>query len=257
MLIFLTNDDGIAAEGLLELAKTLGAQNQVVVCAPERERTAVAHAITLHKPLRIKKVGPNMYATNGTPADCVILGVKAILKKRPDFIVSGINRGANMGRDICYSGTVAAAKEGAFLGIPSMAVSMDSGENILFSEGAKVVLRLLYAFCQTGLPPHSFLNVNIPNLPLTEIKGFLVTRLGKRPYEEEVEERLDPRGERYYWISPPKKRFESPEGTDFDAVSRGYVSITPIAVHEDCSSLRKFVRNLVIGGVHEDYTFSH
>jgi 5'-nucleotidase len=257
MLILVTNDDGVHAEGLTELVRTLQSDHEVVVCAPERERTAVAHAITLHKPLRIKNVGPQVFATNGTPVDSVILGVKAILKRNPEFIISGINRGANMGRDICYSGTVAAAKEGAFLGVPSMAVSMEDGENVLFREGAKVVRQLIQLFSAVALPSTAFLNVNIPNLPASKIKGFLVTKLGSRPHDEEVEERVDPRGNRYYWISSPKKQFEPADESDFHAVSRGYVSITPLLLQDDYVSLRQYVKNLLGGCLYEDYTLRH
>ncbi len=230
MLFLLTNDDGIDSEGLLALRRLLSERHEVCVVAPERERTCVGHAITLHKPLRLKEHGEGLFSTNGTPVDAVYLGMKVLLSRRPDFVVSGINRGPNLGQDVTYSGTVAAAKEGAFLGIPSMAVSLAARKDFLFDDGARIVAEIVEVLAGEKPPRGTFLNINIPNLPREEIKGFSVTRLGKRIYDEKVISRVDPRGEKYYWIGGDGQSCELTEGTDFYAVDRQYVSITPLGL---------------------------
>lgn len=230
LLILLTNDDGVHSEGLTLLMEGLQTQHEVCVVAPERERTCVGHAITLHKPLRIKELGGGVYATNGTPADCVLLGVKAVMRKKPDLIISGINKGPNMGQDINYSGTVAAAKEGAFLGILSMAVSINARSHYRFMDAIRVVGDIIEIVEGNMLPSSSFLNINIPNVSYGKIKGFMVTRLGKRIYNDKVIERTDPRGGKYYWIGGNGELYESLEGTDFYAIERGFVSVTPIGL---------------------------
>ncbi len=236
MLILVSNDDGIHSEGLIALQGMLKQKYDVFVVAPERERTCVAHAITLHKPLRIKKITECMYSTSGTPADCIFLGVKALLPRRPDFIVSGINKGANMGQDVNYSGTVAAAKEGSFLGIPSISVSLAGRNSFLFADAARATEEIIDALASRRLPNSTFLNINIPNLPSAEMKGFRVTRLGKRIYNDKVIERTDPRGGKYYWIGGDGNRFEPQEGTDFVAVESGYVSVTPLCLDSTSES---------------------
>ncbi len=230
MLILLTNDDGIHSEGLLALRKDLVKTCDVCVVAPELERTCVGHAITLHKPLRIRKIRRGVYATNGAPADCIYLGIKAILKRKPDIIISGINRGPNMGQDVHYSGTVAAAKEGAFLGIPSMAVSICARQDFLFKDAALVIHEIIDTIKDKAFVMNSFLNVNIPNMHYKKAKGFMVTRLGKRIYNDEVLERVDPRGGKYYWIGGSSDSYEEIRGTDFYAIEKGYVSITPLGL---------------------------
>ncbi|HVN98087.1 MAG TPA: 5'/3'-nucleotidase SurE [Syntrophorhabdaceae bacterium] len=230
MLILLTNDDGIHSEGLTVLRQDLIKTHDVCVVAPERERTCIGHAITLHKPLRIRELKEGIYATNGAPADCVYLAIKAILKRKPDMIISGINKGPNMGQDVHYSGTVAAAKEGAFLGITSMAVSICAREDFLFKDSALAVHEIIDIVKGKTLFTHSFLNANIPNIPYKETKGFMVTRLGKRIYNDEVLERVDPRGGKYYWIGGTSDAYEEIRGTDFYAVAKGYVSITPLGL---------------------------
>ncbi len=243
MLILLSNDDGISSEGLIALKKELSRADEVWAIAPERERTCVGHAITLHKPLRIKEHGDRLFSTNGTPADAILLGVKGLLPRKPDLVISGINRGPNMGQDVTYSGTVAAAKEAAFMGIPSMAVSLDGRKDFLFEEAARTVRELVEKMHAKTLPEHTFLNVNIPNLLRANVKGFVVTRLGKRIYNGNVVERTDPRGGKYYWIHGDGERFDPIEGTDLLAVSQGYVSITPL--HWDmtrCAAMETFKR---------------
>jgi 5'-nucleotidase len=228
LLILITNDDGVRSEGLTALSERLSKKHDVYVVAPERERTCVGHAITLHKPLRMHEVGNHVYASNGTPADCVLLGVNVVLPRKPDFILSGINQGPNMGQDVNYSGTVAAAKEGAFLDVPSLAVSLCSRTGFHFTDAALYAEEVLDSFKRKALRGKVFLNINIPNLPYDNIKGFMVTRLGKRVYNGTVSERTDPRGGRYYWIGGNGDGFELIEGTDFHAIEKGYVSVTPL-----------------------------
>jgi len=230
MLILLTNDDGIRSEGLMTLRDNLLKRHEVYVVAPERERTCVGHAITLHKPLRIKEIGGNIFSTNGTPADCVFLGVKVLLPGKPDVVIAGINKGPNMGQDVNYSGTVAAAKEGAFLGIPSMAISISARSAFLFDEAKQVIKKIIEIVSTNPFLHDTFLNVNIPNMPYKDMKGFMVTRLGKRIYNDTVIERVDPRGGKYYWIGGNGENYELIDGTDFYAIEKGYVSITPLGL---------------------------
>jgi 5'-nucleotidase len=230
LLILLTNDDGIHSEGLIALRERLSKKHDVYVVAPERERTCVGHAITLHKPLRMQEAGDRMYSSNGTPADCILLGVNVVLPEKPDFVISGINKGPNMGQDVNYSGTVAAAKEGAFLGISSLAVSVCARTGFHFPDAAEYTEDILDSLKNNAFQGNVFLNINIPNVPHDNIKGFMVTRLGKRVYNDTVFERTDPRGGRYYWIGGNSEGFELIEGTDFHAVEKGYVSVTPLAL---------------------------
>jgi len=246
LLILLTNDDGIHSEGLTHLMEVLLKQHDVVAVAPERERTCVGHAITLHKPLRIKEIGGGIYATNGTPVDCVFLGVKAIVRKRPDLIISGINKGPNMGQDVNYSGTVAAAKEGAFLGIPSLAISLNARSHFHFTDAIKAIEVIIEVVKKKNLPDSTFLNINVPNVSYNKMKGFMVTRLGKRIYNDKVIERTDPRGGKYYWIGGNGEQFESLEGTDFFAIEQGFVSVTPLGLDvtsiKSINSFKKYFR---------------
>lgn len=230
MLILLTNDDGIDSEGLVLLRDRLSQQHEVCAIAPERERTCIGHAITIHKPLRIKEAGEGLFSTNGTPADCVLLGTRVLLKKRPDLVISGINKGPNMGQDVNYSGTVAAAKEGAFLGIPSMAISISARTDYLFGDAIAIITGIIEKTSGITFPDHTFLNINIPNIPQHNIEGFMVTRLGKRIYNDAVIERVDPRGGKYYWIGGNGVSHENIEGTDFYAIEKGCVSITPLGL---------------------------
>jgi 5'-nucleotidase len=180
--------------------------------------------------LRIKKVADNTYASNGSPADCIYLGIKAILKKKPDIIISGINKGPNMGQDVHYSGTVAAAKEGAFLGIPSVAVSICAREQFLFNDAALITQKIINIVKNKAFVGGTFLNINIPNIPHKKMNGFMVTKLGKRIYNDEVIERIDPRGGKYYWIGGSSEGYEQIRGTDFYAIEKGHISITPLGL---------------------------
>jgi 5'-nucleotidase len=230
LLILLTNDDGVGSEGLRVLKDKLSERHEVCVVAPERERTCVGHAITLHKPLRIREVSRGIFSTNGTPVDAIYLGVKVLLSRRPDFVISGINKGPNMGQDVTYSGTVAAAKEGAFIGIPSMAVSLCARKDFRFEAAGTVTAEVVEMLAGRKLPEHTFLNINIPNRLREDIDGFVVTRLGKRIYDDSVITRVDPRGEKYYWIGGNGESCELSEGTDFHAIEEGCVSVTPLGL---------------------------
>jgi 5'-nucleotidase len=249
LLILLTNDDGIQSEGLTLLRDSLRTGHEVCVVAPERERTCAAHAITLHKPLRIREMGEKTYATSGTPVDCVLLGVKVLAVGRPDLIISGINKGPNMGQDVNYSGTVAAAKEGAFLGIPSMAVSINARRHYRFADAVRVTEKIVRIVGAHPLADSTFLNINIPDIPIGDMKGFMVATLGKRIYNDKVIRRTDPRGGTYYWIGGDSVAYEPLKGTDFRAVEEGYVSVTPLGLdttnHSSIHNYKKYFRRVL------------
>ena len=233
MHILLTNDDGVASPGLHALAETLRAEHETVVVAPESERSATGHAITLHKPLRARQIttyppGVVAWATNGTPADCVILGVLELLERRPDVVVSGVNVGANLGRDLTYSGTVSGAMEAAILGIPSVAVSVAALEHVRFDVAVRFVARLVRMLSDHPLPGDALLNVNVPNLPANELRGVMLTRQSARRYLSSLERRTDPRGRTYYWLTGGRAPAPDEEGTDAWALAFGYISVTPI-----------------------------
>jgi len=236
MKILVTNDDGIHSEGLHGLAEALRTAGEVIVVAPDRERSSVAHALTMHRPLRVERLRENTYAVDGTPVDCVILGVHLLRPARPGIIASGINRGENMGEDILYSGTVSAALEGTIMGIPSFAISMVSRKNFKFKGAAEFALRVTRFIQKNGLPRDTLLNINVPNLDADQIRSYRITRQGKRVYGDVVHEKIDPRNRKYYWIGDNEISFEKEEGTDFEAVSQGHVSITPLHPNLTCSS---------------------
>lgn len=237
MLILLTNDDGVHSPGLTALAEQLAGAGRVVVVAPDRERSAVSHSLTLHAPLRAEEIRPDVFAVDGTPTDCVNLGIHGLLGTHPDLVVSGINRGGNMGDDITYSGTVAAAMEATLMGVPAMAVSLESGRFLSedFRHAARIAAALARQIAERGLPTDTLLNVNVP---AGQPRGTLLTRQGKRRYGDVVIEKLDPRGRKYYWLGAGELAFEDVEGTDFHAVQRGFVSITPL--HLDLTNYRSF-----------------
>jgi len=232
MHVLLTNDDGINACGLNELYKRLKKRFKVTVCAPETEQSAVAHAITLNKPLRVRKVykGGKIfgYAVDGTPADCVKIAVRCILKQRPDLIISGINHGPNLGSDIMYSGTVSAAIEGAILQIPSLAVSLATYEKHKFNVAADFICRLAGIINNGTVPKGVLLNVNIPSLPRKKIRGIKITEQGRSLYKEEFLKRIDPRGRSYYWLTGKVKWIKKPLGSDIKAIEDNCISITPL-----------------------------
>jgi 5'-nucleotidase len=226
--ILVSNDDGISSEGLAVLQETLASLDEVWVVAPDRDQSAVSHSLTLQRPLRIDQVGPRSFAVDGTPTDCVNLAINGILGERPRLVISGINRGANLGDDITYSGTVSAAMEATLLGVPAIAVSVVGRGPFDFRPAATFARQLALAVLQDRLPADTLLNVNVPGVPAAEIKGFALTRQGKRRYGDVIVEKVDPRGRKYYWIGGDQLDFVDAEGTDFSAVERGLISITPL-----------------------------
>lgn len=239
MKILVTNDDGIHAPGIQSLAQALRKVGEVAVVAPDRERSAVGHALTLHHPLRALQLGPDIFAVDGTPTDCVNLGIHNLLSFKPDIVVSGINRGANLGDDVTYSGTVAAAMEATLMGIPAFAVSLVAqGLGTHYDTAAEFAARLACHVHEKGLPADTFLNVNIPDIPFNELLPSCITSQGRRRYEGNIVGKLDPRGQKYYWIGSAELSFLDLEGTDFYAVSRGHVSITPL--HLDLTNYTSF-----------------
>ena len=229
-LILVSNDDGIRSEGIVSLARALKRVGEVYVVAPDRERSAVSHALTLHRPLRYEKIGKNQFSVDGTPTDCITLAIHGdILPRKPDLVVSGINKGGNLGEDVSYSGTVSAAMEGTLLGIPSIAISLVARRNFDFTEAAKFAVKISRLTLKNGVPKDTLLNINIPKTSKTKkIKGVHITRQGKRVYGDVVFEKVDPRGKKYYWIGGDMLHWEGGDDTDFAAVTKGYISITPI-----------------------------
>jgi len=228
VIILVSNDDGIRAAGIRSLAAALESVGEVWIVAPDREQSAASHSLSLHRPLRVEQLGPRRYAVDGTPTDCVNLAINGIMSKRPDLVVSGINHGANMGDDITYSGTVSAAMEGTLLRIPSIAVSLVWREDLDFTAAAQFAQRLAISVLEHGLPRDTLLNVNVPSIPGSQLRGYLITRQGKRKYGDAIVEKVDPRGKKYYWIGGEDLGFVAAEGTDFTAVEGGYISVTPL-----------------------------
>ena len=238
-LILVSNDDGIHSDGLRALADAVAPHGRVVVVAPDREQSAVSHALTLHRPLRIDEVEPGRYTVDGTPTDCVNLAINAILRERPALVISGINKGANLGDDVTYSGTVSAAMEGTLLGVPSIAVSQIGRGPYDFGIAATFTAELVARVLANPLPPDTLLNVNVPQFQSGERpRAVALTRMGKRRYGDAIVEKVDPRGRKYYWIGGEELSFLEEEGTDFDAVSRGCISVTPI--HLDLTNYASF-----------------
>jgi 5'-nucleotidase len=241
--VLLTNDDGIASPGLRALADVFRASHETAVVAPEHERSATGHAITLHKPLRARSVtgylsGVAAWATNGTPADCVVLAVGELLAWRPEVIVAGINVGPNLGLDLTYSGTVSGAMEGAILGIPSLAVSVTSFVDAHFDLAAVFAERVARLVVERHLPGDSLLNINVPNLPRDRVKGVKITRQSQRRYLSRLEKRADPRGRPYYWLTGEREPVADAEGSDGWAVANGFISVTPIQLNMTDDRLR-------------------
>lgn len=230
--ILIANDDGIFADGIYALWEAMSDIGETTVVAPNTEKSAVGHAITISDPIRIEKVkrsgGFRGYAVNGTPADSVKIAVKAIMDKKPDIIISGINAGANIGQSLLYSGTISAATEGTFLGIPSIAISLDSIRGGDWS-GAKIVAKkVVKAMMENDLPHGTLLNVNVPNCPAAEFKGYQVTHQGSIYFKDSFEKREDPRGRIYYWMTGKIKNPDTKLQSDGVAIKEGYVSITPL-----------------------------
>lgn len=234
--ILVTNDDGINADGLLALKQALEAIGDVFVVAPERPRSAIGHAVTLHKPLRLSQVtladGSRAWASNGTPTDCVSLALDVVMQGRADLALAGINDGANLGWDLTYSGTVMAALEAAVLGVPTAAISLvDQGRKPRdFGPAAHFAQAVAKRLLEMKLPDASLLNVNVPDLPADQIKGVAVTRQGRREYIDRIVARCDPRGQEYYWLSGRLKDHPDDDDSDIAAINRGFISVTPIRI---------------------------
>ena len=235
MRILVSNDDGVHAEGIRALSEALAACGEVIVVAPDRNRSGASHSLTLEVPLRVTRIAETGYhAVKGTPTDCVHLAVNELVRPEPDMVVAGINHGANLGDDVIYSGTVAAATEGRHLGFPSLAISLVGKTH--FATAAHYAALLVKGIMVHPLPADQILNVNVPDLPLDQIKGIRVTRLGNRHRAESVICTEDPRGQPIYWIGPPGSQQDAGEGTDFSAIEQGYVSITPLTIDMTASS---------------------
>lgn len=228
MHILLSNDDGYMAEGLVTLAEALSNYAQISVVAPDKNRSAASNSLTLELPLRASEAENGFIKVDGTPTDCVHLAITGLLEQEPDMVVAGINHGANMGDDVLYSGTVAAATEGRFLGLPAIAISLASNTPVHFDSAAQIALILLKRLEQQPIGKDTVLNVNVPDLPFEQIKGFQVTRLGQRHKSEPVIKDQDPRGRDIYWVGPPGAEQDAGVGTDFYAVKNNYVSVTPL-----------------------------
>ena len=230
MRILLSNDDGYFAPGLAALADALAALGEIIVVAPEQNRSGASNSLTLDRPLMLKQAANGFYFVNGTPTDCVHLAVTGMLDTLPDIIVSGINSGANMGDDTIYSGTVAAATEGYLLGIPSIAISMTSFDGINFATAGRVARELVERFVRNPLDGPMLLNVNVPDIPYDELRGTEVTRLGRRHKAEPVVRMTSPRRETVFWIGAAGAAADAGPGTDFHAVEQNRVSITPLQI---------------------------
>ncbi len=232
MRVLVSNDDGVDAIGIRVLADRLRSVGQVTVVAPDRDRSGASNSLTLDAPIRVLEMGDGFYRVAGTPTDCVHLALAGLLDHEPDIVVSGINNSANLGDDVIYSGTVSAAMEGRFLGLPAVAVSLVSHDHqgVHYESAARAVLLLMERLLVDPLPADTILNVNVPDLPWEEIQGFEVTRLGKRHRSAPCIRQQDPRGKPVWWIGPAGSADDAGPGTDFNAVKRGFVSVTPIHV---------------------------
>jgi len=230
MKILASNDDGYQSPGLLALVAALETIAEVVVVAPERDRSGASNSLTLDVPLRANRTERGFIRVDGTPTDCVHLAITGLLDDEPDLVVAGINHGPNLGDDVLYSGTVAAAMEGRFLGFPALAVSLASSRPLHFETAAQVTVDLVSRVLGGTLPADTILNVNVPDIPFSEIRGVQATRLGHRHKSEPVVTMQDPRGRTVYWVGPAGSEQDAGPGTDFHAVRSGYVSVTPLDV---------------------------
>ncbi len=247
MHILLSNDDGYLAPGLKAIADELSMMSEVTVVAPDRNRSGASNSLTLQRPLRVQMTPMGFFKVDGTPTDCVHLALTGLLTEEPDMVVSGINSGANLGDDVIYSGTVAAATEGRFLGLPALAVSLASRDELHFTTAAKATGEIIQRLLKKPLPEDTILNINVPDLPWSEIKGFQATRLGFRHRAEPVVQQRDPYDRKIYWVGPAGMAQDAGEGTDFYAVKHGYVSVTPLQIdltrHEGVKPLQNWLDN--------------
>lgn len=231
-VILVTNDDGVNSPGLTSLFNAMNKLGDAYIVAPDRERSAASHSLTMHRPLKVEELREHVYSINGTPTDCVAIGINKILPERPVLVVSGINKGANLGDDISYSGTVSAAIESTLMGIPSFAVSLvikkQSNTPLHFDTASRVAIEIGRYILEKSLPGDTLLNVNVPNVKINNIKGAKFTRQGKLVYDNAIQETFDPNGEKYYWIGGGQPCWEHGENTDIQAIQTVHISITPI-----------------------------
>ncbi|MGG7094230.1 5'/3'-nucleotidase SurE [Shewanella indica] len=248
MKILVSNDDGVTAPGIRALSEALSAVAEVLTVAPDRNCSGASNSLTLTNPLRINKLENGYVSVNGTPTDCVHLAIRELYEGEPDMVVSGINAGANMGDDTLYSGTVAAAMEGRFLGLPAVAVSLVGREFTHYDSAAAYAVKIIMGLKKHPIASDQILNINVPDLPLDEIKGIRVTRLGARHKAEGMVRARDPHGREVFWLGPPGIELDVGEDTDFYAVSQGYVSITPLTVdltaYRQLSQLQHWIEKL-------------
>lgn len=228
MRILLSNDDGYLAQGLQTLANVLADYADIYVVAPDKNRSAASNSLTLDLPLRITRGENGFVRVDGTPTDCVHLAITGLLEHEPDMVIAGINHGANLGDDVLYSGTVAAATEGRFLGFPAIAISLASHDPKHFATAGQVAVTLMQNIVNHPLPKDTLLNVNVPDIPFAQLQGYQATRLGQRHKSEPVIKAKDQRGRDIYWVGPPGSEQDAGEGTDFYALKMGYVSVTPL-----------------------------
>lgn len=245
MKILLSNDDGVHAQGIHELKRALSDIADVILVAPDRNRSGASNSLTLETPLRVIELEKNVYSVQGTPTDCVHFALNELLKEdKPDLVVSGINHGANLGDDVLYSGTVAAAMEGHFLGVQSIAISLAGKHH--FETAAHVAKQLVEQHLIHPIPTNRLINVNVPDIPIHDLEPFKVTRLGARHHAEDMIKQKDPRGHEIYWLGPPGKEQDAGEGTDFHAISNRLVSITPLQVdltaHESLPGMEHWLK---------------
>ncbi|WP_371734817.1 5'/3'-nucleotidase SurE [Aliikangiella sp. G2MR2-5] len=248
MNILISNDDGVYAPGIQILASEIAKKHKVTVVAPDKNRSGTSSALTLEIPLKCEQLDNGFYSVNGTPCDCVHLGSHRLMDNKPDMVISGINRGANLGDDVMYSGTVAAAMEGRSMGFPAVAISVASFEAKNYQTSASVMAKMLDRLREYSLQSNIILNVNVPDLPEEKIKGYKLTRLGCRHRADTIIPAKDPRGKEIFWIGPPSEPQDIGEGTDFDAIANDYVSVTPLVVdftaYESFNSVKEWISRL-------------
>ena len=245
MHILLSNDDGYLAPGLQAIADELSTLAKITVVAPDRNRSGASNSLTLQRPLRAQMTPSGFFKVDGTPTDCVHLALTGLLSQEPDMVVSGINLGANLGDDVIYSGTVAAATEGRFLGLPALAVSLAGTKELNFATAAKATGQIIKRLLKHPLSEDTILNINVPDVPWSEIKGIQATRLGFRHRAEPVVQQHDPYGHKIYWVGPAGPAQDAGEGTDFYAINHNYVSVTPLQIdltrHEGVKPLQRWL----------------
>ncbi len=246
MKILLSNDDGVHAQGIRVLADALRKRADITIVAPDRNRSGASNSLTLEQPLRVREIEPNIYSVEGTPTDCVHFALNELMKDDlPDLVLTGINHGANLGDDVLYSGTVAAAMEGHFLGVQSIAFSLVGKQH--FATAAHIACQLVEQHVKQPVPTNRLLNVNVPDVAINDLQGVCVTRLGARHHAEAMIKQKDPRGHDIYWLGPPGKEQDAGEGTDFYAIEHKYVSVTPLQVdltaHESLVAMDNWLKD--------------